>query len=119
MMLPACGCARPQASAAGPSWKEPSGAGLAARGPAATAAALAAVRSALDRLVIAVTFDANDRENDDGRRLRRHADHPAVPRTAPMLGKFNHSPHTSPPTGPSWPAQSDLLIRDLARLTVR
>ena len=46
-------------------------------------------------------------------------DHPAVARTAPMLGKFNHSPHTSPPTEPSWLAQSsDFRIRDLARLTV-
>ena len=44
-----------------------------------------------------VTLDANDRQDDDGRRLGTHPDHPAVARTAPQLGKFNHSPHSQSP----------------------
>src|SRR5262245_3544538 len=74
-----------------------SGAGLAARSPAAPAAALAAARRALGRRVVAVTFDTNHRQDDHGRRLGTHPDHPAVARTAPVLGKFHHGPHYEVP----------------------
>jgi hypothetical protein len=94
--LPAHGRATREASAGGGSWDQPSGANLAAGGPAATAAALAAARGAFGRFILQ-TLDADDREDNHGRRLAAHPDHPAVARTAPQLGKSNHGPHCNIP----------------------